>query len=170
MVREVYIANETISLVQFVDEDIRDNYNNWLDLATQEGFNFKFNQTYEEYCQKERRQRWIAAIMLNNTKQIIGTIGLSPITSPPDLAIWMYKDFRYNGYGTAAFRLGIEYCFSNLELDYVYAGCYEHNSVSMKMLAKCGFQRHVEGDVTETHFLTNEPIIQYDFIINKKGK
>ena len=170
MAREIYLSNEVISLVEFLDEDKRGSYDNWLDLETQKGFNFKFSKTFEEYYRKEQRQRWFAAIMLNSTKQIIGNIGLSPVTSPPDLAIWLYRDFRCNGYGTIAFRLGVEYCFNTLGLDFIYAGCYQNNDISMKMLTKCGFQRHISGDANEIHFLTNEPIIQYDFILHKKSR
>jgi Acetyltransferases, including N-acetylases of ribosomal proteins len=168
MVREKYISNELVSLVEFLDEDMKEYYNNWFDFETQSGFNMVLNQSYEEYSQRERRQRWLASIVLKSSQQVIGAISLAPFTSPPDLAIWLYKEYRGKGYGTSAFKLGITYCFSVLRLDCIYAGCYEHNDISMKMLAKCGFKRHPNGDCEEQHFLTKEPLMQFDFVLYKK--
>jgi RimJ/RimL family protein N-acetyltransferase len=83
---------------------------------------------------------------------------------PPDLAIIVFKPYRGKGYGTRAFSLGVKYCFDVLSLDYIFAGCYPHNISSMKMLQKCGFQPHPEGNQNEKHYLTGEDIIQLDFI------
>ena len=168
MIRKKYISNETVSLVEFLDEDIREYYNNWFDSETQSGFNMVLSQSYEEYLQRDRKQRWLASIVLNDSQQAIGVIALSPSTSPPDLAIWIYRGHRGKGYGTIAFKLGIEYCFDVLRLDCIYAGCYEHNDISKKMLAKCCFKRHPNGDCEEQHFLTKEPVMQFDFVLYKK--
>lgn len=163
--RRVYIGDDTLSLVSYVFEDTVDSYNNWFDPETQSGYNFILKDTLEEYSNRKIRQRWIASIMLNETKKIIGTIGLSPENTPPDLAIQIYKPFRNRGYGTNAFTLGIHYCFDMLKLDRIYAGCYSHNTASRKMLIKCGFLPNPSGDIQETHFLTGEPITQFEYVL-----
>jgi RimJ/RimL family protein N-acetyltransferase len=54
--------------------------------------------------------------------------------------------------------------FDILKLNRIYAGSYPHNIASQKMLAKCGFKPHPEGNLEEKHYLTGEPIIQYDYV------
>ena len=63
------------------------------------------------------------------------------------------------------FSLGVKYRFETLKLDKIFAGCYADNIASMKMLERCGFQPHPEGNQNEKQYLTGENIIQYDFVI-----
>ena len=77
------------------------------------------------------------------------------------------EPLRGQGIGTAAFALAADYCFDVMGLSEVYAGCYEGNVRSRKMLAACGFVPHPEGNCEEVHFRTGEPIIQYDYIKTK---
>ncbi len=72
----------------------------------------------------------------------IGSIFLSPEGTEADLAIIVYKLYRKQGYGTAAFSLGATYCFETFGFDFIYAGCYPWKVGSRKMLEKCGFVRH----------------------------
>jgi len=166
MERKTYIGSDNLSLVEYLSEDDMDSYNNWLDPETQRSYNFAFTDTFEDYAKKVIKQRFLASIMLIKTELIVGTIGLSPEGSTPDLAIWIYKPYRNKGYGTKAFSLGIRYCFDTLKLDKIHAGCYPHNSASKKMLMKCGFIPNPSGNIDEKHYLTGEPIIQYDYILH----
>lgn len=167
MVRETYITDGCLSLTQYLPEDNRASFDNWQDPGTRNGFNFIMADSYETYSTRKIRQRFLSAIMLNETREIIGTIGLSPEGSPPDLAIWMYRPYRGKGYGTRAFKLAIKYLFETLGLDEIYAGCYPGNRASEKMLARCGFVPHPEGDVHEKHHLTGEPLVQRDFVLKR---
>jgi len=83
---------------------------------------------------------------------------------PPDLAIMLFRPLRGQGYGTVAFALALQYCFDAFGLPEIYAGCYAHNVRSMKMLQKCGFVPHPEGDQEEAHYLDGSPVMQLDFV------
>lgn len=169
MNRKIYISDKTVSLAEFLDADLLNSYNCWLDDDTQRGYNFKRTETFEEYKNQPVNSRFLATIILNTTKERIGEIFVSPDGTLPDLAIMIYKSYRHIGYGTAAFLLGIRYCFAVLKLGRIYAGCYEDNAVSIKMIMKCGFVPHPEGNVTEKHYLTGEPITQYDFVLKNEN-
>ena len=114
MEREIYVGSDILSLVEYLSEDDMDSYNNWLEPETQSCFNFAFRDTFEDYVTRVIKQRFWASIRLNESEIIIGTIGLSPESSPPDLAIWIYKPYRNQGYGTKAFSLGVRFCFDTL--------------------------------------------------------
>ena len=165
LTRKIYISDGTVSLVEYIPaEDDPAGFENWQDEETKSGYNYILSDTFDEYSKREIKQRFFAAVMLNGVG-VIGAVGLSPDGSPPDLAIWIYKDYRGKGYGTRAFALGVRYCFETLKLEKIYAGCYPHNHASRKMIEKCGFLPHPSGNVHEKHYLAGEPLIQYDFVL-----
>lgn len=170
MERKRYLSDEVISLSEDIEsEDDLDCYKCWQDEETQSGYNHKLTRSFEEWSENTSiKSRFIATIKRRTDNASIGSIFLSPEDTPPDLAILIYKSYRGNGYGTRAFALGIKYCFEVLSLEYIYAGCYPHNVPSMKMLQKCGFQPHPEGNQNEKHYLTDEDIIQLDFVKYKR--
>lgn len=115
MDRKIFINDKILSLAEYIKADDIDFYNNWMDVETQNGYNF--------------------------------------------------KQYRNRGYGTQAFLLGIRYCFEELKLDKIYAGCYPHNKTSYKMLMKCGFTPNPSGNIEEKHYLTGEPLTQFDYVL-----
>jgi len=165
MDREIYISGGAVSLAEYLPADARDCYDCWLDPDVQSGYNYAIKQTFKEFADMKPKGRFFAVIVENETGNAAGVIGLSPEGSPPDLAIRLFRPYRGKGYGTEAFLLGIAYCFDALKLDKIYAGCYQHNAASLKMLAKCGFEPHPEGNVNEKHYLTGEPLVQYDYVL-----
>jgi len=64
-----------------------------------------------------------------------------------------------------AFLLGVRYCFEVLKLEKIYAGCYEDNISSRKMIEHCGFKRNPDGDDTDPHIFTGKHRLQLDFVI-----
>lgn len=168
MKRKEYISNDVISLVEYLSIDDFSNYNNWLDEDTQKGYNFRFNESFENFIKQPLKQRFFASIILKENDSVIGNIGISPPNCIPDLAIGIYKPFRNHGFGTAAFMLGTKYAIDNLFLDELFAGCYEENLSSIKMLKKCGYVPHPDGNLIEKHFLSNEDLVQLDFVYKKK--
>ncbi|MCL2664532.1 MAG: GNAT family N-acetyltransferase [Defluviitaleaceae bacterium] len=95
--------------------------------------------------------------------KIVGRIGISP--GMPDLTITVFAPYRNKKIGTAAFALGVRYCFETLGMDAVYAGCYEDNTASRKMIERCGFTPNPEGNVKEKHIITGEDRLQLDYCI-----
>jgi len=146
------------------DADAEANYICWQDRATQEGYNFKMDITLEAFKNRPVRSRFQAVIIRKVDDAVIGIISMSPENALPDLAIMIYKPYRQQGYGTKAFALALKYCFNRFNLDRIYAGCYETNVASLRMLTACGFVAHPEGNEVEKHFESGETITQLDFV------
>lgn len=163
--RKIYISNELFSLAEYItDVDARDNYLCWQDIDTQKGYNYKADFTFEEYLATPKKSRFEAVIIRNSDFAVIGVVSLSPEWCAPDLAIMLYKQYRGLGYSEPVFKLALEYCFDTFALSEIYAGCYESNLKSLKMLKSCGFVPHPEGNCEETHFLDGTTIVQLDFV------
>lgn len=165
MQRKIYHFGDQLYLAEYVAAlDAEANYHCWLDPETQKGYNYKVDFTLEEFIASPGRNRFRAVIMRKSDDTPIGVVSLSPEGCLPDLAIMLYPGFRGMGYGTQAFQLALEYCFNTFDFPAIYAGCYESNQISMKMLSGCGFVPHPEGNCNETHYLDGTPIVQLDFV------
>lgn len=168
MNRKIYISKGDLSLAEYVPElDNAPYFACWQDPDTQKGYNYQMTDSLDEFCRRPIRSRLLAVILRNADHEPLGIVSLSPEGFPPDLAIMLYKPYRGRGYGTNAFALAAAYCMETFGLECLYAGCYETNEISRKMLTACGFVPHPEGNVHERHFLTNEPITQYDFVLKR---
>lgn len=171
--RKIYVKNDIISLAENLPEDNWDLYNRWFDEEVQRGYNFKLNKTFDEWLAQNIERNELhytsnCAIILNKNNKLIGSIGVSMFPDEEDdLTIIIFKPYRNQGYGTMAFRLGAKYCFDVLGLEKIYAGCYPDNIRSMKMIEKCGFVPHPEGNIQEKHYITGEPVTQFDFVLYK---
>lgn len=168
MSRICYIAGNGLCLVEYLPCDCAADYQDWLDPETQRGYNFIQEMPYEAYQNRSHPHRLYAVIVREAEPEIpLGVIMLSPPTSVPDLAIRVFAPYRGQGIGTRAFALAANYAAEELHLDTIHAGCYEGNERSERMLRKCGFVRFPEGDQQEEHYLTGEPITQYEYIYQK---
>jgi len=173
--RKIYVKNDIISLAERLPEDNIECYNSWLDEEVQRGYNFKYDKTFEEYIAEnlEREEFHYTSncvIILNENNKLIGSIGVSRFPDEPDdMSISIFKPYRNQGFGTMAFLLGAKYCFDILGLEKIYAGCYPDNIRSMKMIEKCGFVPHPEGNIDSEHYITGESVTQLDFILTKEN-
>ena len=168
MERSNYVSDDILSLSEYVDSiDDIDMYHCWQDNETQKGYNHKTTETFEEFCNGSIESLFIAIIIRKTDAARIGAIFVSPENTLPDLAIMIYPQFRRHGYATRAFSLGVVYCLDTLKIEHLYAGCYPYNAASLKMLVRCGFKPHPQGNQNEQHFLTGENIVQLDFVIHK---
>jgi len=159
--RKIFIKNDLISLAEYIESDYKILYESWFDNDTVWGYNYKLPYSFDEYCARIKNvENWGAVIIRENT--VIGRIGIS--AGLPDLTITVLKPYRNQKYGTAAFMLGIKYCFEVLNLKKFYAGCYEDNIASRKMIERCGFTHNPEGNEVEKHIFTGEDRLQLDFI------
>ncbi len=163
---DFYITDNTVALAAYDPAlDNADCYACWWDEETQQAYNSRPSETFEEYQNRPIRSRFLATIIRCADNARIGSIFLSPEGTEPDLAIMLYRPYRKMGYGTLAFSLGLRHCFETFGFEKIYAGCYEGNVASSRMLKKCGFVPHTKGNVAEKHYLTGEPITQYDYVI-----
>ena len=162
------IERDNIALIPYTHEDDYDMYLCWKDKQTQKGYNFVFNQPFEDFKEMDinRFKFWVTVID-KKLKKRIGVLRLGLDEECPDLAIWIYPQYRNNGYGTKSFRLALEYIFENYPYQEISAGCYCDNTFSLKMLNKLGFIRFPDGDEKEPNGFTGEETIQLAFKIAK---
>lgn len=167
MERKTYISSGLVNLSEPLKSDLPACYEAWKDPDTERGFNHKCTDTFGEFCAWSEKPRLFALIVRKEDNAAIGFLMLSPEGTEPDLAIVLFKSYRNRGYGTAAFSLGVKYCFDILACNRIYAGCYPDNHASRRMLEKCGFQPHPDGNIKEKHYITGEDIIQSDYMIER---
>jgi len=72
---------------------------------------------------------------------LIGEIQLIFQNGKWKIGYWISKGKRNKGYGFEALSKTIEVFFENIN-DYLYAGCWEINTPSKKILEKCGFNNY----------------------------
>ncbi|MDD4493711.1 MAG: GNAT family N-acetyltransferase [Eubacteriales bacterium] len=168
MNRFVFTSNDILSLVEYNPCDDRALYEDWLDPETQNGYNGVHVTTYEEFQTREIKQRFFAMIQLNSTREIIGAVGISPPETSADLAIWVFKLYRRQGYGSSAFALATKYAIEELKIDELHAGAYPDNVCSIKMLKRCGYTPYPAGNIQEKHYITGKDIIQMDYIYSPR--
>ena len=80
----------------------------------------------------------------------IGSIGLLlqgesnlPVSeNEAEIGYWLGEDFWGKGYVTGAALRVIQYAFEQLHLTQLWAGAYEENIASQRVLEKCGFRYH----------------------------
>jgi RimJ/RimL family protein N-acetyltransferase len=117
MNRSIYASNDILSLVEYRKPDDHALYENWCDPEVQRGYNGIYFDSFEEYEKRDSlRSRFFAMIRLNDTGEIIGSVGISPPETIPDLSIWIFKSYRKQGYGTSAFMLATKYAVEEMEL------------------------------------------------------
>ena len=151
------IENDTIGLAQYTHADDMDLFSCWQNIDTQKGYNGIFNQSFDEF-QKfsiEQFKFWVT-VTDKKTNHKVGVLRLGPDDVCPDLAIWIYPQYRNKGYGTKSFTLALTYIFSHYPYQEISAGCYADNTNSLKMLERIGFLHYPDGDTAETNCFTGE--------------
>lgn len=73
-----------------------------------------------------------------------------------ELGYWLGEPYWGGGIMTSAVKEAVEYAFRHLSVSRIFAGVFEHNTASMKVLEKAGFTK--EG-VLKKAAIKNEEII-----------
>ena len=164
------IENETLALRCYSHDDDYDMYLCWKDIETQKGYNGIFAETLDAYCAAidiEKFKFWVTVI--DKSKNVcIGTLRLGLDEKCPDLAIWIYPQYRNKGYGTASYKLALRYLFDHFNYKEISAGCYQGNVCSIRMLEKVGFTRYQTCDSVETNCFTGNKIVQQEYRLLKE--
>ena len=171
--RIFYTKGRVVGLTEFLMEDYRPFYQTWKDLSTQKNFNtMHYWESYEDFLAlftnpDRPPQRFNATIVRLKDRVPVGRISLAPAHLEPDLGIWIYKPFRFKGYGTETVQLSVDFIFGEFELEYIVAGISEHNQPSINLFTKVGFFRASELDGIEDTVFGDGKITQLGFRINK---
>ncbi len=78
-----------------------------------------------------------------STEELIGCCGIRPFDSEIhsyEIGFHLRKKYWGMGYASEAAKAAIDYSFSDLKADKLYAGHHPQNEVSKKLLTKLGFQ------------------------------
>lgn len=162
------IENDRIGLTQYTHDDDYDMFICWQDHDTQKGYNGIFNQSFEDFCQFDidRFKFWVTVVdKISHAK--IGTLRLGLDETCPDLAIWIYPQYRNMGYGKDSFALVLKYLFTNHAYNELSAGCFEDNHHSRRILEQLGFVRCPDKDETEANCFTGEPTVQQEYRLKR---
>jgi ribosomal-protein-alanine N-acetyltransferase len=119
----------------------------------------------------EPRTRYTFKIELNS--EFIGLIGLKNLGMPNYRSgeVWykLHKDFWGNGYATEAVVRILDFCFTDLKLHRIEAGCAVENHGSIRVLEKAGMTREgrkrkklpIRGEWVDNYFYA---ILEEDFL------
>ena len=92
---------------------------------------------------QEANPEWTLAIEFNGT--MVGMIGLhlqnDVYRNSAELGYWIGEPHWGNGIASEAVRLIVLKGFNELDINRIFAGAFEYNQASMKVLEKNGFQR-----------------------------
>lgn len=158
--------NERIALLPYTHADDKDMAACWKDIGTQRGFNNILSESCREFFMFEISQFpfWVT-ILDKKTNCTVGSIRLGLDEECPDLAIWIYPQYRSMGYGTESFRMSLQYLFEHNRYTELSAGCYMDNEKSLRMLKKIGFTHCPQNDIEEPNCFTGESTKQFGFRI-----
>lgn len=100
----------------------------------------------------------LMGIYINETDHFIGTIRLSHISftsARSNLGICIFaKEYWGQGFGLEALERAGEFVFSEMGMQYIYAGVYEENISSVSMFEKAGYELHER--VSDTYKLNGQ--------------
>ena len=121
------------------------------------------------------RNSYTFCIVLQDSKQFIGLIGLNIGKQNYRIAeVWykIHKNYWRNGYATEALTSVLEFCFIDLKLHRIEAGCAVENVASIKVLEKVDMTKEgrkrkllpVRGAWMDNYFFA---ILEEDFFKSK---
>lgn len=99
----------------------------------------------ESFLQKYRYQDIESVFAIEYNGEYVGNIGLVPgqdvYRRSAELGYFIGEPYWNKGITTKAVNLITEYGFNKLDLVRIFAGVFEYNIPSQRVLEKCGFQR-----------------------------
>ena len=163
------IKNDTIALAPYKPDDVADFYRCWKDIDTQKGYNYKFDDSLSDFVkiEIERFKFWVTVRDIK-TNEKVGVLRLSPDEIDPDLAVWVFPEYRNMGYGKNGMLLALEYIFENYSFEAITAGCFERNKYSKKILERIGFKHSPAADTIERDCFTGKKIKMLMYRITKE--
>lgn len=121
------------------------------------------------------RDKKTFALELKETGKVIGSLGIEYLNPDPaenekygrEIGYVLSKEFWGRGLMTEAVQAVINYCFYQLNYDFLTCGHFLRNERSRAVIEKCGFI-YFRDSVFKTHYGTEEKC--RDYIICKPAK
>ncbi len=145
-------------------------HENWDDIETQKGFNFKpVWESLDDYIKVFSKNKYQFNKLIENkiTRRICGHITVSPNVEFPDIALWIFKDFKGKGIGKKALQLALKEFGKTAQKDYLYAGIYPDNKVSIHLFKTMGFEETGNGEFERDVFSGGQT---YQILFRKRIK
>ncbi|MBW1298024.1 GNAT family N-acetyltransferase [Aquimarina litoralis] len=137
LLRPLELSDKSVLAKLANNKKIWDNLRDYIPFPyNDEDADFFINQTQQENPQQN------FAITFNG--ELCGVIGVilqqDVYRKSAEIGYWIGEPFWGNGIASQAVRLITEYGFNSLDLQRIYAGIFEFNIASMKVLEKNGFE------------------------------
>ena len=146
--------------MEFVQDDIRlrvfskedtndlvrlcDNLNIWRNVRDALPHPYKLSDAHS-FIQLATSKTPQEIFAITKKNMLVGCIGIHPKEDvyrfSAEIGYWIGEPYWGQGLATAALKLIINYGFETLGMTKLYAGCFEFNKASQKVLVKAGFRR-----------------------------
>lgn len=119
----------------------------------------------DKFLDSVKQQEPQVTLAIEYDFQFVGVIGL--VLQPDvykkgaEIGYWIGEPFWGKGIATQALNLASDYAFETLAFERLYAGVFEGNEASKRVLEKCGFQ--LEGISRKAVFKNNKLIDEYRY-------
>lgn len=120
---------------------------------------------WEAVCQPKTKKEVKLGIILKETGRVIGIVSLKKIDMKKkcaEIGFWIGKKYWGKGLTTEAVKLALNFGFTDLELERIYAWTYEKNVGSRRVMEKCGLK--LEGMISDAYpkHAEKRNILNYD--------
>lgn len=120
-----------------------------------DGFGYPYTEkNAEEFIKRQSKSDMEKVFAIDCDGELCGLIGLilqkDVYRKSAEIGYWVGEPFWGKGIATKAIELIVEYAIIELKLARVYAGAFEYNIGSMKVLERNGFQK--EGTAKKAVF------------------
>ena len=130
-------------------------------------YGLKDAEDFITHCLVEHPQTTFA---IEYEGELVGVIGLETQSDvyklTAEIGYWIGEDYWNLGISTRAIRLISEYGFSQLGLVRIFAGVFDYNKASQRVLEKAGF--HLEGVLRKALFKNNQIFDEYRYALIKE--
>jgi RimJ/RimL family protein N-acetyltransferase len=96
----------------------------------------------ESVSRPGKRRELKLGVVLKETGRVIGVVTLGKVDrqqASAEIGFWIAKKYWRRGLATEAVKLALDFAFSELKLDRIYAWTFECNAASIRVMQKCGF-------------------------------
>lgn len=125
-----------------------------------EVFFYEDEMEWYEAVRREKVREKVFAIVKNESRSLLGLIGLhniDPHSRNAELGYFIGPDHWGKGYGTEAVFLAVRYAFNWLNLRKLYARVFEGNFPSIRVLERNGFT--LAGRLREHQYVPGEGFV-----------
>ena len=122
-------------------------FESYLTTRTEDFYTFEYQLNSIKSClaSKEKDSGYFWGVFLTDSDDLIGNVSLTEVVRGPLQSCWLGysldKAQNGRGYTTEAVRLILNYAFQTLRLHRIEAGVMPHNSASIRVLEKVGFEK-----------------------------